>query len=464
MPSRFVLAACAALALPAAGLAQSPDAPPAPDAPRMITPTQQADAVGSASASAGADPVMREGYRLGAREKLFIRIGQWNSVETLYTSWPDVSGEYNIGADGMLSLPMAGAVMAEGRTTAELAEAILTQLQARVGMQGELDASVEVIEYRPIYVLGEVQAPGAIAYRPGMNALEAIGLAGGFRRADTAFLQSERSALSSLGNHEVLQLELHRRLATLARLTAELGSKDDLTTPPELEKMPGTAELMTRERQIKAARDAEVKSRLSQIASLERLLKEEVDRLNDQIELRKDQLELADEELANTQNLVERGLTVASRRLDLQSRVADQEVRLLELETARLASEQRLNEAGRDRLDILNARKKEILDSLRAEEGEIATLRARMKTESALYAEAVSKGEGFVTNQGIGAPVLELTRRDDNGLAQRAVERGEELLPGDIIEVRLPMPGETGGTSTAPVGAALPILGSIATR
>lgn len=449
MPSRKSIYMASALAtLPFAGLSQT-----VPDTAPSAT-TQTAEP---------AKPLVREGYRLGAREKLFIRVGQWDSVEMIYTSWPDVSGEYNIGADGMLSLPMAGSVMAEGLTTGELAAAILSQLEARLGVQAEMDASVEVIEYRPVYVMGEVQAPGAIAYRPGMNAIEAIGLAGGFRRADTAFLQSERSALSSLGSYEVLELELHRRLATVSRLEAELGSVEELATPPELAKAPGAAELIDRERQIKAARDAEVKSRLSQIATLEKLLKAEVDRLNDQIGLRQEQLKLAEEELANTQNLVERGLTVASRRLDLQSRVADQEVRLLELETARLEAEQRLNEAGRERLDILNARKEEILDSLRAEEAEIASLRSRMKTEAALYAEAVSKGEGFVTTQGIGAPMLELTRRGEDGLEVRTVERGEDLQPGDIIEVRLPLPGETGNPGAAPVGAALPVMGSIAT-
>lgn len=452
MPSRpLTLLASALMILPLTGYGQTAD-------PKPLVP------VTTGSAKESAKPLLREGYRLGAREKLFIRIGQWDSVQMVYTSWPDVSGEYNIGADGMLSLPMAGAVMAEGLTTEELSAAILSQLQARLGMQGEMDASVEVIEYRPVYIMGEVQAPGAIAFRPGMNVIEAIGLAGGFRRAETAFLQSERSALASLGSYEVLELDLNRRLATLARLQAELSSKAELIPAPELAKMPGADQLLAREAQIKTARDAEVRSRLSQIAELERLLKAEIDRLNDQIGLRKEQLEMAEEELANTQNLVERGLTVASRRLDLQSRVADQEVRLLELETARLASEQRLNEAGRERLDILNARKEEILDSLRMEEAEIATLRSRMKTEAALYAEAVSKGEGFVTNQGIGQPVLELTRREEEGLAQRSVERGEELQPGDIIEVRLPLPGETGGpVGAAPIGSALPVMGRLAT-
>lgn len=432
----------------ALSLLLTPAALPAQDAPPLVRAPAMATAEGT-----------DQGYHLGPREKLFIRIGQWDSVAMTYTSWPDVSGEYHVGADGMLSVPMAGSVRAAGLTTAELAADILRQLEARLGLHGEMDAAVEIVEYRPVYVMGEVQAPGAVAFLPGMNAIEAIGLAGGFRRAETAFLQSERSALSALGAHEVLKIDLHGRLATVARLQAELGSRDDIAMPAELEGAAGAAELIAREAEIKAARDAEVKSALSQIAGLERLLREEIDRLGEQIVLRNEQLDLAQEELANAADLVERGLTVASRRMDLQSRVADQEVRLLELETARVEAEQRLNEASRERLEVLNSRKADILDSLQQNEAEIATLRARMQTESALYAEAVSKGEGFVSNRGIGAPVLELTRRGEAGLEVRPVERGEVLKPGDILEVRLPLPEEGGLGGVA--GAAMPVMGRL---
>lgn len=379
------------------------------------------------------------GYRLGPREKLFIRIGQWDPIAQTYVAWPDVSGEYHVGADGTVSVPMAGSVMAAGLTVSDLSDAILTQLQGRIGSTGEIHAAVEIVEYRPVYVMGEVQTPGAVAFLPGMNVIEAIGLAGGFRRAETAFLQGQRSAIASLGNHEVLRLDLLARLATVARLQAELESADAITLPDDLHDDPAAPALLAREADIKAARDAEVKSQLAQIAKLETLLAAEVARLGEQITLRTTQLGIAREELANTTNLVERGLTTASRRLDLQSRVADEEVRLLELETARLAAEQRINEAGARRLDILNGRKGDILAAMAEEEATIAGLRARMQTEAALYAEAINSGEGFVTTEGLAAPVIELTRKGGDGLARSTVDRAEALQPGDVIEVRLPL-------------------------
>lgn len=394
-------------------------------------------------------PTNSDGYKLGPREKLFVRIGSWDSATQTYVSWTDATGEYSIGADGYVSIPMAGSVMASGLTAEELAQAIITQIQDGLGVTSNLDASVEVAEYRPVYVIGEVQTPGAIPFAPGMNAIEAVGLAGGFRRPETTFLQNERSALASLGNYEVLRVQLYARLAQKARLEAELSSNRDLVPDKELANALGADELLRREREVKAARDAEIKSQMVQLTSLEKLLTQEIDRLGQQVELRSKQIELAKEELENTTQLVEKGLTVASRRSDLQTRVADEEVRLLELETARLTAEQRVVEVTQERSDILNARKRDILDNLSVTESEIGEIRIKQRTEAALYSEALQSGDGFVSTRGFGAPILELARRQNGKLVSIPVERDTSLQPGDVLEIRLPLPDEMSSPALA---------------
>lgn len=389
------------------------------------------------------------GYKLGPREKLFVRIGSWDNTTQTYVSWPDASGEYTIGADGAVSIPMAGSVMAAGLTAEELSRAIVSKIQDGLGVTTNLDASVEVAEYRPIYVIGEVQVPGAIPYAPGMNAIEAVGLAGGFRRPETTFLQNERSALASLGSYEVLRVQLYARLAEKARLEAELASRAELIADKELAEAPGAEELLRREGDVKAARDAQIKSQMVQLASLEKLLVEEIDRLGKQVDLRAKQIELARAELENTTQLVEKGLTVASRRSDLQTRVADEEVRLLELETARLTAEQRVVEVKQERSDILNARKRDILDNLSLAEAEISEIRIKQRTEAALYAEAMQSGDGFVSTRGFGAPILELARRQNGKLVSVPVERDTSLEPGDVLEIRLPLPDEMSAPALA---------------
>lgn len=394
--------------------------------------------------------------RLSRQQTLLIRVGKWDPVEEAYVGWDSLGGDFKIGPDGDVHLPMAGTVEAAGRTPDELAEAISRRLQERTGVRGEIQATVEVAAFQPVYVLGGVRSPGAYPYTPGLMVLQALGLAGGVTPAETAFLRNERSALSSMGSYRVMQLDLLRRLATIARLRAEM-EETDIEVPPEIERAPMGEELIRREREIKEARDAGLASSLSQIDELEALLEERIARLTEQIGLRDRQLSLIQNELENASQLVERGLSTASRKSSLERQVADQQVRRLELETAKLNAEQRLNEARRDRADLINNRRRELVEALRSERGQVEELRVRMETEAALYAEAIRSGEGFVRLEGLGAPVLEVTRRSDRETRTFQADRTDELQGGDVLEVLIP---ELGEPAEVPAGRLGPLEGA----
>ncbi|HEY0466917.1 MAG TPA: SLBB domain-containing protein, partial [Polyangiaceae bacterium] len=54
--------------------------------------------------------------------------------------------------------------------------------------------SIEVINYRPFYIIGEVNKPGEYPYVNGMSILNAVALAGGYTtRADDAEVYIRRS-------------------------------------------------------------------------------------------------------------------------------------------------------------------------------------------------------------------------------------------------------------------------------
>jgi polysaccharide export outer membrane protein len=54
---------------------------------------------------------------------------------------------------------------------------------------------VEVLSYRPVYVLGEVQAPGSYPYANGMTVINAVAMAGGFTyRARKSAIHIRRGA------------------------------------------------------------------------------------------------------------------------------------------------------------------------------------------------------------------------------------------------------------------------------
>jgi protein involved in polysaccharide export with SLBB domain len=88
-----------------------------------------------------------------------------------------LTGEYAIDNGGTLSLPLTGTIQGAGLTKTELEQAITAQLKTQYLRNPKV--TVDVVSYRPFYVLGEVQKPGEYQFRSGLNVLSAIAIAGG---------------------------------------------------------------------------------------------------------------------------------------------------------------------------------------------------------------------------------------------------------------------------------------------
>jgi polysaccharide export outer membrane protein len=118
-------------------------------------------------------PVAEHGpYRLDSGDKVRVIVYREQTLST----------EYTVGSNGTIAFPMIGNIKARSRTVQEL-QAEITEGLKRVLV--EPSVSVEVSEYRPIFVLGEVGKPGQYPYQTRLNVLTAVAMAGGFTvRAD----------------------------------------------------------------------------------------------------------------------------------------------------------------------------------------------------------------------------------------------------------------------------------------
>lgn len=106
------------------------------------------------------------------------RVGVGDRLKVIVFGEADLSGEFNVDARGFLSLPLIQGVQAAGLTTREVERAIANRL--RPDFLKNPRVSVEVANYRPIYVLGEVRSPGSFPYASGMTVINAVALAGGY--------------------------------------------------------------------------------------------------------------------------------------------------------------------------------------------------------------------------------------------------------------------------------------------
>lgn len=94
----------------------------------------------------------------------------------------ELSNVYSVGDNGSISFPLVGAVEARGVTTQVAASRIAAALAN--GFMRSPDVAVEVAQYRPFYIQGEVANSGQFPYVYGMTVRAAISTAGGF--TDTA--------------------------------------------------------------------------------------------------------------------------------------------------------------------------------------------------------------------------------------------------------------------------------------
>ncbi len=107
-------------------------------------------------------------YRIGAGDRLKV---QTYGEQRL-------SGEYAVGSDGTIGFPLIGSFPASGRTLPELKN----ELTARLGSEflKNPQVSVEIINFRPVYILGEVAKPGEFNYNERMSVFALVAKAGGF--------------------------------------------------------------------------------------------------------------------------------------------------------------------------------------------------------------------------------------------------------------------------------------------
>ncbi|WP_182087282.1 polysaccharide biosynthesis/export family protein [Aureimonas sp. ME7] len=352
-----------------------------------------------------------------------------------------------VSQDGEVRVPIGGAFRAAGRTIDELRADIVDKLKsasypAGVDEQGSPvwnviypeGVLVEIGDYLPIYVSGDVLTPGSQAFRFGMTVQQATTVAGGF----SAFRSRQDHSLEEAGieseMQDALAAEFRARLR-IARLEAELvgaaaldfGAISGTGLPAPL-----VAELKTLERQqFDARRDDHAKSRENLATSL-RSAQSRFDYLRQsQVNL---QAETAnyEGEVRRVQDLLRKGLTpverlneaqramflVSTRSLDTSAEVAKMEREIADLERAT----QKLDDDVR----------MENLAALQDASGEAARAGAAI--------EAVERKRALLRTNGAEGPRIVLARRDGERIVRMDAGPDTGLMPGDLLEVALPEP------------------------
>ncbi len=80
---------------------------------------------------------------------------------------------------GTIQFPVLGEIRIKGMTIGELEQRITSGLKGRYLVDPKVNVNID--EYRPFFINGEVGRPGGYPYVPGLTVLKAVTLAGGFK-------------------------------------------------------------------------------------------------------------------------------------------------------------------------------------------------------------------------------------------------------------------------------------------
>ena len=116
---------------------------------------------------------------------------------------------------GTVSFPFLGEVPVLGRTVGDVQGMLTERLRGRFLVNPRV--TVWIDEYRPIFVNGMVEKPGAYPFQPGLNVRKAVSLAGGFK---------ERASLNKIFVTREGDL---KQTPLKVDVTAEIGPGDIIT-------------------------------------------------------------------------------------------------------------------------------------------------------------------------------------------------------------------------------------------
>jgi polysaccharide export outer membrane protein len=105
---------------------------------------------------------------------------------------PQLSGEFAVDGAGAIAFPLIGQVQVAALEAGEVEQTLTDRLKGRYLVNPKI--AVEFLTLRPFYILGEVAKAGEYPYRPGLNAVSAVAMAGGFTpRAATGYVLIRRA-------------------------------------------------------------------------------------------------------------------------------------------------------------------------------------------------------------------------------------------------------------------------------
>lgn len=370
-------------------------------------------------------------------------------VEISVSGVPELRQRAPIQLDGSVTFPVVGTFMVEGVEFSE----IRTKLQSAVAskifrirtpdgreisrMFERDEVAATIVEYRPVFVTGDVTRPGEQTFRPRMTARQALASAGGFSALARANATSFDAA-TLRGDYITVWLSLAREHVRVWRIKADLGETIDLdqkSIPPA----PVSDEVLSQIVNVETKyREAETADHERQKDYLRRSIEEagkQTQVLSEQKQSEEEGVRLDEQDLQKARNAYGNGSLPSFRVAEFRRSVLFSATRQLQTTNQLMQVQKGRAEAARELEKIDDQRRMHLLTELQDAAVKLTGERAKLRTvEEKLQLAGLSPPR---PSDGASKADITVFRSAPNGKERHTADADTELQPGDVVEVAL---------------------------
>ncbi|NKK02892.1 exopolysaccharide biosynthesis protein [Rhizobium leguminosarum bv. viciae] len=381
-------------------------------------------------------PALADSAPLAPQTKIRLTVVQWMPSKGQFERWDAIGGEYTVSDAGEVSLPFLGSQSVGNLDNASLTNEIAKRLQAKMGLAQTPAVTIDVLDYPPIYVVGDVTTPGQYSFRPGLTVLQSLAMSGGPRRAKE---EQQTHSIQIVGELREIDHSILRSTARLARLQAEMDGANEITFDQTTDvDQQFAAGIYNEERIIFRARANALERQSRAFTELRDLLTTEISTLEEKLAGADDNIKSVEDQLVSVKSLVQKGLTISSRQMDLERLLTTYRSDKLDLVTAVMRGRQAISETTRNLEGLYDARRSEVATEAQSERASLDQFKLKRETLQKLLIADLGSYDSVKSLTDDLPLTFSVTRRNAGQINQFQASETTALAPGDVVRVVQP--------------------------
>ena len=378
--------------------------------------------------------------------KAEYRLDAGDVLEIAVATVPELHRRVSVQLDGTISFPLIGTFVVSGRTPSDVQLGIQDALAKKAFRTGRdtavlirpEDVTAIVVEYRPVYVNGDVSKPGEYPYRPFMTVHQAVALAGGYDASRSRIRDPFLDAIDLRGEYESLWTQFASEQAHVWRVRAELGENNPdqktLTEVPVPKSI--VSEFVRVELEQMATRQSKYREEADFIQRSVRQEESQVNVLSEQKQKEEEAANADTDELQKASELFGKGLLPSTRVSSARQAVLLSATRKLQVAVQLMQAKKQQDDFERQLQRLEDERKLELLRELRDGAMRIRDIRIKLQAvgEKIKYTNAA---RSQLLRADGDKPEVSVVRKGGERTEHLVADEETELQPGDVVEVAL---------------------------